>query len=91
MSEITTWPSLYWPFDNGTYLYQASGNKKFVNVIVDIWMFTTIWTLIFFTSIYGLAGLWTWVVFRKYRWSFLFPIGFIIIALLTGFINSAII
>ncbi|RIB04213.1 hypothetical protein C2G38_2008475, partial [Gigaspora rosea] len=81
LNNSPTWPSLYWPFDNANYLYQAN----------DIWRFTTIWTLIFFTSIYGFAGLWTWIVFRKYRWSFLIPIGFVIIALLTGFINSVII
>ncbi|CAG8546263.1 8923_t:CDS:2, partial [Gigaspora rosea] len=60
LNNSPTWPSLYWPFDNANYLYQAN-------------------------------GLWTWIVFRKYRWSFLIPIGFVIIALLTGFINSVII
>ncbi|CAG8757895.1 24001_t:CDS:2, partial [Racocetra persica] len=76
-----TWPSLYWPFSTANYLYYES----------DIWKFTAIWTIIFFTFIYGFAGLCTWAVFRKYRWSFLIPIGFIIIALLTGLINSVII
>ncbi|RIA96914.1 hypothetical protein C1645_814756 [Glomus cerebriforme] len=34
------------------------------------------------------AGIWAWVVFHKYRWSFLIPIGFVAVALLTGFVSG---
>ncbi|CAG8656706.1 8893_t:CDS:2, partial [Funneliformis mosseae] len=35
-----------------------------------------------------LAGIWAWVVFRSYKWSFLIPFGFIVVALLTGFVEG---
>ncbi|PKK69227.1 hypothetical protein RhiirC2_661654, partial [Rhizophagus irregularis] len=55
---------------------------------LEIWLFTVLWTIIFFTVIYGLAGIWAWFVFHKYRWSFLVPIGFVTVALLTGFVSG---
>ncbi|CAI2161972.1 5050_t:CDS:2 [Funneliformis geosporum] len=53
-----------------------------------IWLQTALWTTIFFTVIYSLAGIWAWVVFRSYKWSFLIPFGFIVVALLTGFVGG---
>ncbi|CAG8487343.1 2386_t:CDS:2 [Diversispora eburnea] len=37
------------------------------------------------------AGLLAWVVFHKYRWSFLIPISFVIVALLTGLVGGTIV
>nr|CAG8551821.1 5809_t:CDS:2 [Entrophospora candida] len=76
-----TWPSLYWPSDDEVLLCNQN----------DIRLFTIIWTIIFYTVIYGTAGIWAWIVFHKNRWSFLFPIGFIGVALLSGLLGGTIV
>ncbi|RIB04198.1 hypothetical protein C2G38_2121211 [Gigaspora rosea] len=77
------WYSLYWPFDSNaaSYLYKES----------DIRWYTTIWTIIFFMIIYGFAGIFACIVFHKYRWSFLILVGFLFVALITGFVGGTII
>ncbi|RHZ84747.1 hypothetical protein Glove_77g27 [Diversispora epigaea] len=78
------WPSLYWPINTEI-------EKIYLTDPTDIWKFTVLWTIIFFTIIYSLAGLLAWAVFRKYRWSFLIPISFVIVALLTGLVGGTIV
>ncbi|CAG8538862.1 17466_t:CDS:2, partial [Acaulospora morrowiae] len=80
---VPSWPSLYWPINNAKS-YNLSHPK-------DIWKFTVIWSLIFFTIIYSLAGILAWSVFRKYRWSFLIPVGFVTVALLTGLVGGTVV
>ncbi|CAG8808167.1 21974_t:CDS:2, partial [Racocetra persica] len=53
--------------------------------------YTTIWTIIFFVIIYVFAGIFACIVFHKYRWSFLIPVGFLFVALITGFVGGTII
>ncbi|CAG8496129.1 5445_t:CDS:2 [Ambispora gerdemannii] len=78
------WPSLFWPpFSQGGYALVLESP--------DVWRFTVIWTLIFYAVIYGAAGLWAWAVFYRSRWSFMLPIIFVAVALLTGLVGGTIV
>ncbi|KAG9284045.1 hypothetical protein G9A89_022819 [Geosiphon pyriformis] len=83
LNSTPTWPSLDWPpfRDRGISLEAKE----------DIWRFTVFWTLLFFASIYGTAGIWAWIVFHRWRWSFLIPVGFIAVSLLTGLVGGTIV
>ncbi|KAK9457910.1 hypothetical protein V1511DRAFT_508007 [Dipodascopsis uninucleata] len=59
--ETPKFPSLRWPsgssFDTRYYLYHQ----------YDIWKFTLYWTLILFTSVHGVAGLWAALANHRHR------------------------
>ncbi|KAI9139190.1 hypothetical protein BKA69DRAFT_685763 [Paraphysoderma sedebokerense] len=88
------WPSLYDPLseDDGTsprYMYNPN----------DIFRFTLYWMLLLYSSFYGIAGCWAYIVFlRRSKWAVLFPVLFILIGVATaavfgtvfGFVLSAV-
>ncbi|CAG8547801.1 6183_t:CDS:2 [Ambispora leptoticha] len=78
-----SWPSLFWPPFSERYILNLESS--------DVWRFTVIWTLIFYASIYGAAGLWAWAVFYRSRWSFMLPIIFVVVALLMGLVGGTIV
>jgi len=60
---------------------------------IDIWRFTTYWTLIFIVSIYTLAGCWACLVFgrRHYKWAILLPLLFFITGAFIAFISGSLV
>lgn len=94
--EGSTLPSNYtvppWPSLSATetlYIFYTTG-LPLVLVISDFWYFIMLWTLVFNTSIYAIASIWAYFVFRRYRWSFLMPIVFTLIGATTGFIQGSV-
>lgn len=60
---------------------------------LDIWRFTTYWTLIFICSIYTMAGLWACLVFgrRHYKWAILLPLLFFFTGAFIGFLSGSLV
>jgi hypothetical protein len=60
---------------------------------LDIWRFTTYWTLIFIVSIYTMAGLWAFIVFsrRRYKWAVLLPVFFFVTGAFIAFLSGSLV
>lgn len=50
-----------------------------------------LWSVIFSTATYALAGLWAYVVFRRQTWSFLLLVVLPLVGALTGFVGGSVI
>lgn len=60
---------------------------------LDIWQFTTYWTLIFIVSIYTMAGFWAFIVFsrRRYKWAILLPVFFFVTGAFIAFLSGSLV
>lgn len=62
-------------------------------ISVDIWRFTTYWTLIFIVSIYTMAGIWACLVFsrRHYKWAIFLPVLFFLTGAFIAFLSGSLV
>ncbi|ORZ38916.1 hypothetical protein BCR44DRAFT_1383611, partial [Catenaria anguillulae PL171] len=79
-----TWPSLYNPLlpTEAEFLYFAS----------DIVWFTTTWSLIFFSAVYGVAALWGYFVLvrRRPKLAWILPLVFALVAGLVALLSGVV-
>ncbi|ODV71336.1 May24p CYBJADRAFT_192096 [Cyberlindnera jadinii NRRL Y-1542] len=81
---VPPFPSLYWPLHSEQY------QVSYLYYLEDMWRFTVIWTVIFFSTFYGAAGVWAAFLHRKIANTVWILVVYLAVGSLQGFVSGTI-